>query len=98
MMSRALFVVILAASCSAFPAAISQRTTATGTAGTPTRNPPTLGRARTLFLINEASPERNADLEFGDLRAQLRRWNRFELVDRAERADITMALGTKQIR
>ncbi len=56
----------------------------------------TLLKARTAFLINEApGPESNA--AFQTLQGELRRWKRFDLVDQADRADVTVSLTTKQV-
>jgi hypothetical protein len=60
------------------------------------RLPPALVRARTVFLINEA-PGAATDAEFRELRAQLRNWNHFEVVDRADRSDVTMSLGVREV-
>jgi len=57
---------------------------------------PTLVRARTAFLINDG-PGRATDEEFLELRAQLRRWGHFDVVDRADRADVTISLSTSQV-
>jgi hypothetical protein len=58
--------------------------------------PPTLVRARTAFLINEA-PGLDTDREFRELRTQLRLWDHFEVVDLANRADVTISLSTSQV-
>jgi len=58
--------------------------------------PSVLRQAKTVFLINEA-PGPAADPEFRELQAQLRQWNRFQVVDRADRADVTMSLSTSQV-
>jgi len=58
--------------------------------------PSTLREARTIFLINE-TPGPAADAELRDLQAQLRQWNRFRIVDRADLADLTMSLATSEI-
>ena len=81
-------------------AANSQRPVATPSARVATTEskklPSTLVRAKTVFLINDA-PGRATDGEFRDLQAQLRRWGHFEVVDRADRADVTMALTTSEV-
>jgi len=61
-----------------------------------TKVPSTLVRAKTAFLINDA-PGRATDLEFRELQDQLRKWDRFDIVDRADRADVTITLSTSQI-
>src|SRR5687768_12707970 len=58
--------------------------------------PSTLKQARTVFLVNEA-PGPTTDAEFRELQAQLRQWNRFQIVDRADRADVTISLKTSQV-
>lgn len=57
---------------------------------------PALVRAKTVFLINEA-PGRATDAEFRELRAQLRNWDHFEVVDRADRSDVTISLGVSEV-
>jgi hypothetical protein len=58
--------------------------------------PSALRQARTVFLVNE-TPGPTAETEFRELQAQLRLWNRLQVVDRADRADLTMSLTTTQI-
>jgi hypothetical protein len=62
-----------------------------------TRLPSTLVRAKTAFLINEA-PGRATDMDFRELQAQLRKWGHFDLVDRADRADVTISLSTTEVQ
>jgi len=61
------------------------------------RLPSTLVRARTAFLINEA-PGRATDMDFRELQAQMRKWGHFEVVDRADRADVTISLSTTEVQ
>ena len=66
---------------------------------TPTQTKPLpsiLKDAKTVFLVNEA-PGPATDSEFRELQAQMRQWNRFQVVDRADRADVTMSLRTRQV-
>src|SRR5205823_4310698 len=57
----------------------------------------TLEHAKTVFLINDAPSRPDTDAAFLALRAQLRAWNRFEIIDRADRADVTISLSMRQI-
>jgi hypothetical protein len=97
---RTLLVLGLIAGNGGFLLANSQRTggtSSTRAATTQARKlPSTLVRAKTAFLINE-TPGLATDLDFRDLQAQLRKWNHFEVVDRADRADVTISLSTSQI-
>jgi hypothetical protein len=61
------------------------------------RLPSTLVRAKTAFLINEA-PGRATDTDFRELQAQVRKWGHFEVVDRADRADVTISLSTTEVQ
>jgi hypothetical protein len=56
----------------------------------------TLRQARTVFLINESGGPAT-DTEFRQLQAQIRQWNRFLVVDSADRADVTISLRTSQV-
>ena len=56
----------------------------------------TLGNARTAVLIHEGPPSADADAHLRELRTQLRKWNRFDVIDRADRADVTIALNISQ--
>jgi hypothetical protein len=99
MNSRAVLLGLLIVGPSGLLPANSQRaTSASGArpATTDAKVPPTLLRARTAFLINEP-PGRDTDPAFRELRAQLHKWNRFEVVDRADRADVTISLSTSQV-
>jgi len=72
------------------PAAAAQRSTA---AQRPPERPSTpLTRARTAFLINERQTPATKK-QFSQLRGDLRRWRRFDLVGAANRADVTISLG-----
>src|SRR5712691_10089494 len=97
---RTLLVSALIVGNGGFLVAKSQRESATSPARPATTEakklPATLARAKTAFLINEA-PGVATDLEFRDLQAQLRKWNHFEVVDRADRADVTISLSTRQV-
>jgi hypothetical protein len=53
-----------------------------------------LGRAKTAFLINE-TPGPATDATFRDLQTQMRK--RFTVVDRADRAEVTISLNTVQV-
>jgi hypothetical protein len=60
-----------------------------GVSGAQAPIPAPLREARTAFLINEVG---NQD-RFDDLAKELTKWKRLTLVDRAESADVTIALG-----
>jgi hypothetical protein len=97
---RTLVVWALIVGNGAFVAASSQRTGGTVPVRAATtearRLPQTLVRAKTAFLINEA-PGRATDAEFRELRAQMRQWGHFEVVDRADRADVTISLALSEV-
>ena len=101
MSSRALLLGVLIVGNSGLLLANSQRGTSTSGARAEATDakalPPTLAHARTAFLIDEAPPGGETDLAFREMRALLHTWNRFEVVDRADRADVTISLSSIQV-
>ena len=79
------------------PAAAPQRTTGAAQRATVAQRPPErpstpLTGARTAFLINERQTPASRK-QFSQLRGRLLRWRRFDLVQTANRADVTISLG-----
>src|SRR5688500_2711802 len=95
---RTALVCLFVVGISGFAGTNAQQRPAPARATTPEAKPlpPTLKQARTVFLINETRGPAT-DAEFRQLQAQLRQWNRFQVVDSADRADVTMSLSTSQI-
>jgi hypothetical protein len=57
--------------------------------------PASLVQAKTIFLINDQPGAAVSD--FSAMQTELRRWNRFSIVDAAERADVTLSLSTAEV-
>ena len=54
---------------------------------------PIFARARTAFLVN-ATKGQSADEQFRELRAEMRKWNHFKLVNASKGADVIISLAT----
>lgn len=54
--------------------------------------------AKTLFLIADASPAEGQTGTFRELRSELARFGRFNLVDQSDHADVTLTLTEEQAK
>jgi len=59
--------------------------------------PSSLVRAKTAIVVNDSPAGPTADAEFRQLQTELSRWKRFQVVNDASRADVSISLSTKQV-
>jgi len=96
MKNQIVLAALLVSSAVSVTAAQLQRVEAPKTRPTaPQPVPASLVQAKTIFLINEQTGAAASD--FSAMQTELRRWNRFAIVDAAERADVTLSLSTAEM-